>query len=97
MLLVDPPDTWKSVTDAAKAGAPGGAGLPLTGDVARNAAVYFPRVLLADIEQQNVVRDFPPCGAVAGVWARTDAQRGVWKAPAGTDASLHGGDVPRRC
>jgi uncharacterized protein len=27
---------------------------------------------------------------MAGVWARTDAQRGVWKAPAGTDASLIG-------
>jgi hypothetical protein len=30
------------------------------------------------------------CGAVAGIFARTDAQRGVWKAPAGTDATLDG-------
>ena len=29
-------------------------------------------------------------GMIAGVMARTDAQRGVWKAPAGTDASLNG-------
>ena len=34
--------------------------------------------------------DFAPCGAVAGVFARTDAQRGVWKAPAGLDATLTG-------
>ena len=31
-----------------------------------------------------------PCGAVAGVMARTDVQRGVWKAPAGLDAALNG-------
>jgi uncharacterized protein len=31
-----------------------------------------------------------PCGAVAGVFARIDAQRGVWKAPAGADATLLG-------
>jgi phage tail sheath protein FI len=36
------------------------------------------------------VEEFAPCGAVAGVFARTDAQRGVWKAPAGLDATLVG-------
>jgi len=34
--------------------------------------------------------DKPPSGAVAGVFARTDSQRGVWKAPAGTDAVVKG-------
>jgi hypothetical protein len=33
---------------------------------------------------------FAPAGAVAGVIARTDAQRGVWKAPAGIEATLIG-------
>ncbi len=33
---------------------------------------------------------FPPCGFVAGIYAATDASRGVWKAPAGIDASLSG-------
>jgi hypothetical protein len=28
---------------------------------------------------------FVPCGIMAGVWARTDSRRGVWKAPAGID------------
>ena len=31
-----------------------------------------------------------PSGAVAGIFARTDASRGVWKAPAGLDATLIG-------
>ena len=31
-----------------------------------------------------------PCGAVAGVWASTDSSRGVWKAPAGTTATITG-------
>jgi phage tail sheath protein FI len=31
---------------------------------------------------------FPPCGAVAGVIARTDMKRGVFKAPAGLSATL---------
>ncbi|MGV9264239.1 phage tail sheath family protein [Kitasatospora sp. NPDC003701] len=95
MLLVDPPDSWRSVAEVARAGAPGGSGLPLTGDLAKNAAVYFPRVMIADTAQQNMVRDFPPCGAVAGVWARTDVARGVWKAPAGTDAGLSGVVAPQ--
>jgi len=40
--------------------------------------------------QQNRPAEFPPCGYVAGIYARTDASRGVWKAPAGTEASLVG-------
>ena len=33
---------------------------------------------------------FAPCGAVAGIFARTDAARGVWKAPAGLEATVSG-------
>jgi phage tail sheath protein FI len=40
--------------------------------------------------RENQIEDFVPCGAVAGVMARTDAQRGVWKAPAGQEATLIG-------
>ena len=36
------------------------------------------------------MESFASCGSVAGVFARTDAQRGVWKAPAGLDAGLAG-------
>jgi phage tail sheath protein FI len=40
--------------------------------------------------QQNALRAFPPCGFVAGIFARSDAARGVWHAPAGREASLTG-------
>ena len=36
------------------------------------------------------MEDFAPCGTVAGVFARIDGQRGVWKAPAGLEAGLVG-------
>ncbi len=43
---------------------------------------------------------FVPCGIVAGVMARTDTQRGVWKAPAGLmRRQRHAGFAgqPQRC
>jgi phage tail sheath protein FI len=43
--------------------------------------VYFPWVLVRDPGQKEPVVA-PPSGHVAGVWARTDALRGVHKAPA---------------
>ena len=62
----------------------------LTGINAINAAFYFPWVTAPDPLQENRPTDFPPCGFVAGLYARTDTTRGVWKAPAGTEASLTG-------
>ena len=62
----------------------------ITGDNAINSAFYFPWVNAPDPLQQFRVRPFPPCGFVAGLYAATDATRGVWKAPAGIDASLTG-------
>jgi phage tail sheath protein FI len=55
-----------------------------------NSALYYPWVKAADSLQENLVRAFPPCGFVAGIYARTDSSRGVWKAPAGTGAGLVG-------
>jgi len=62
----------------------------ITGTDGINAAYYYPWVLAPDPRQENRLRAFPPCGAVAGAYARTDGSRGVWKAPAGIDASLSG-------
>src|SRR6476659_4522334 len=45
---------------------------------------------MADALKDGVTDVFPPAGAVAGVMARTDGTRGVWKAPAGQDATLAG-------
>lgn len=61
-----------------------------TGTDALNSAFFFPWVRCPDPLQQGALRNFPPCGFVAGIFARTDGSRGVWKAPAGSDASLTG-------
>ena len=53
-----------------------------TGANAANSALYFPWVIAPDPLQNGSSRAFPPCGFVAGIYARTDASRGVWKAPA---------------
>jgi phage tail sheath protein FI len=62
----------------------------------RNAAVYFPRLQIPDRLAGNRPRDVGPSGTMAGVFARIDATRGVWKAPAGTEASLRGANVATR-
>jgi phage tail sheath protein FI len=56
----------------------------------RNAALYFPRVDIPDPLNDFRLRATPPSGTLAGLYARTDGARGVWKAPAGTEASLSG-------
>ena len=61
-----------------------------SGDKSTNAAFYFPWVNAPDPLQEGRPRSFPPSGLVAGIYARTDGQRGVWKAPAGTEASVNG-------
>jgi len=88
MLVVDSPAGWEDVQ-----GAVTGIGtFALSGESAKNAALYFPYARITDPDTTQLGRkiDMPPSGAVAGVYARTDVQRGVWKAPAGTDASLAG-------
>jgi phage tail sheath protein FI len=55
-----------------------------------NAAAYFPRLQFPDPMQGYRPRVMPAAGAIAGLYARTDAARGVWKAPAGTAAQLRG-------
>jgi hypothetical protein len=59
----------------------------------RNAALYFPRLIIPDPLNGNRPRRTPASGTMAGVFSRTDSSRGVWKAPAGTEASLRGGDL----
>jgi phage tail sheath protein FI len=61
----------------------------MTGANAINSAFYFPWLKALDA-QQNVTRPFPPSGFVAGIYAATDAARGVWQAPAGITAPVTG-------
>jgi uncharacterized protein len=68
----------------------GGPDTGLTGNDSLNAAFYFPWVMAPDPLQENRPRSFPPSGFIGGIYARTDATRGIWKAPAGIEASLSG-------
>jgi uncharacterized protein len=81
-FLIADPDP--NVTDYTKVTLP-----PING-AGGNAAFYFPQVQAPDPLNQNALRFYPPCGFVAGVYAATDASRGVWKAPAGTATGLIG-------
>jgi phage tail sheath protein FI len=83
MLLVDPDSTWNDKDDAKTA-------IATFATSSKNAALFFPRLRQPNPLLDNQVEDFAPCGAVAGVFARTDSQRGVWKAPAGLEATLVG-------
>jgi phage tail sheath protein FI len=51
-------------------------------------ALYFPWIQVA--QPGGGRRWVPPTGHVAGMYARTDRERGVWKAPAGNAARLNG-------
>jgi phage tail sheath protein FI len=82
MLIIDPPPAWRTVGDAI-AGAPG----YLAG---RDVVLHFPRLRKPDPVRGGQVRDFAPSGAIAGMIARNDLNRGVWKAPAGPGAGLTG-------
>lgn len=86
MLLVDPVSTWDTVAEVIT-------GIPALGTNSKNAAFFFPRLTQPNPLRDNKLENFVPCGAVAGIFARTDTQRGVWKAPAGLDATLVG--VPK--
>lgn len=95
-LIVDPPPQFNVANfDTAKANAKRGMANPddEIGTKSKNAAIFFPRLLQSDPLSDNQIAAFAPCGTVAGVFARTDAERGVWKAPAGLGAGLVG--VPK--
>lgn len=54
-------------------------------------AVYFPWVKALDPSGKSTEPILlPPSGYIAGLYARIDANRGVWKGPAGTEATLSG-------
>jgi len=91
LYIVDPPAAWKSTSDVLTNL---GSAINISGPDAQNAALYFPRVIEADPLQGDSPGTFTASGAIAGVMARTDTTRGVWKAPAGTDASLTGVQRP---
>jgi uncharacterized protein len=92
MVIVDPPDpvggnTLVSPKDVRDLGAPTS---PYT-------ALYYPWLHVANPHYNpdtaaNKAKSFriPPSAFAAGLWARTDSRRGVWKAPAGLEATVRG-------
>ncbi|MEZ4295081.1 MAG: phage tail sheath subtilisin-like domain-containing protein [Polyangiaceae bacterium] len=86
--VIDAPPSWASF-DAVSTDLANAAGW-MSNLRSAHGAQYFPDILAPDPLQENRLRAFPPCGAIAGVIARTDGSRGVWKAPAGLDATLAG-------
>jgi phage tail sheath protein FI len=55
--------------------------------VSKNGAIYFPYLRTLDPISGDEIA-LPPSGFVAGVFARTDTARGVWKAPAGLETTI---------
>ena len=84
-MIIDAPE---SITTFAAASAwIGGPGATFA---SRNAALYFPRIREPDPLTGGTIRTSPAAGALAGIFARTDGERGVWKAPAGIAAMVIG-------
>ena len=86
-LLIDSPVNWTSAD-----GRPAVAGntaligdLNVSGTLKTYAAVFYPRVVF---DNAGLNKKTGASGAMAGLMARTDATRGVWKAPAGIEADV---------
>ncbi len=63
--------------------------------VSANGAIYFPYLQTTDLVT-GAPASSPPSGFVAGIFAREDNNRGVWKSPAGLETTILGtnGVVP---
>ena len=83
-LLMDAP-AWQTVQEATNP-ATGVNGLRV-GLVKDHSSLFYPRLL---IRENGLEIKVGASRAIAGLIARIDANRGVWKAPAGVEASLRG-------
>jgi phage tail sheath protein FI len=89
MLLVDPPTAW-TTKDKAYADLTQSGGSTIDPVRDPNSVLYFPRIEISDPLLNNQARSFSPSATMAGVMASIDVSRGVWKAPAGEEATLSG-------
>jgi phage tail sheath protein FI len=84
-LLLDAPDNWTQddhpTADAATVNT------YRIGVSKQHSAIFYPRVEYSDGGIRKLIG---PSGMIAGLMARIDSQRGVWKAPAGIEADLRG-------
>jgi uncharacterized protein len=85
--VMDPPSSWTNLSAALNGFSDFAANIGDNGD---HAALYFPQLVEANPLNDSQLQNFVPSGAVAGMYARIDAQRGVWKAPAGQETAFTG-------
>jgi hypothetical protein len=90
MLIVNPPRAWATALKAGNLAAISTSSFNIPVAAAINAVACLPNIVEPDPLNNEQLTTYAPCGAIAGLWAQTDAQRGVWKAPVGTSATLHG-------
>ena len=86
-LLIDPPLAWKRVTDIIDLNSVDSISKLRQGLVKDHAGAFWPQITIVS---NGLVRPIAPSGAIAGIMARIDANRGVWKAPAGLEADIRG-------
>jgi hypothetical protein len=84
ILLVDPDSTWTDIPAASA-----GADAIKVGVDTRNAAIFWPRLVIPQIGSP-APKTVDPSGSIAGLMARTDGRFGVWTAPAGLEATIRG-------
>lgn len=95
MVIVDVPANitpLKSANDVAGIGPPN----------SEYSALYYPWMEVPNpfyhpVNNSTAKKSYfiPPSGFAAGLWARTDGARGVWKAPAGLGATVFGALRPQ--
>jgi hypothetical protein len=86
LFVVDPPSEWLTADDALR-------GLKRWDFAGENALMYFPRILAHD-KLRGYFESFAPCGAVAGMLARSDETFPVWGPAKIDDAILRIGFRP---
>lgn len=84
-LLMDTPASWTTVQEATHPAT--GVNSLRVGLVKDHSAIIYPRIT---IRENGLNKNVGPSGAIAGLMARIDGSRGVWKAAAGTEADLRG-------
>jgi hypothetical protein len=91
MLILDPLSQWALDTQAGLTSSISIDQLGTYGPEGEYAAVYFPLLVEGNPLLNGQLGYFAPSGAIAGIMARTDTNRGVWKAPAGVnDGAISG-------
>jgi uncharacterized protein len=88
--------TVRTVADARDFATTGFGGIALDKAAGDYGAIYYPWVWSADPigSGRNPRILLPPSGFMAGLYARIDNSRGVFKAPAGTEAGIAGALAP---